>query len=120
MCRASNTQILNGTYYLPQVSKAIRPDSSIHGKIETLEGVCEALANKEESTLVSNQDARQMNLPPDSVDYIFTDPPYVGKVQYGELNFVWESWLGYSGDWLANEIVVNPFRQKSLGGSRND
>jgi DNA modification methylase len=32
-----------------------------------------------------------MENPAISVDYIFTDPPYAGKVQYGELNFVWEA-----------------------------
>ncbi len=50
----------------------------------------------------------------ESVDYVFTDPPYVDKIQYGELNFVWEAWLGLDGSWLANEIVVNPFRKKGL------
>ena len=29
------------------------------------------------------------------IDYIFTDPPYADTVQYGELNFVWEAWLGF-------------------------
>jgi hypothetical protein len=38
----------------------------------------------------------------------------VHKVQYGELNFVWESWLGFSGDWLKNEIIVNPYRNKTV------
>jgi hypothetical protein len=38
----------------------------------------------------------------------------VDKVQYGELNFVWESWLGFDGSWLKDEIVVNPFRGKTV------
>ena len=33
--------------------------------------------------------------PANSIDYIFTDPPYADKVQYGELNFVWEAWLDF-------------------------
>lgn len=29
----------------------------------------------------------------DSVDYIFTDPPFGGNLMYSELNFMWEAWL---------------------------
>ena len=57
-------------------------------------------------------DARQLDLPGDSIDYIFTDPPYADAVQYGELNFVWESWLGGTPDWHGDEIVVNRSRGK--------
>ena len=53
-------------------------------------------------------------IPSDSVDYIFTDPPYGGAVQYAELNFVWESWLGLNTEWHEEEIIVNHTRNKSL------
>ena len=62
--------------------------------------------------LVTMADARQLDLPGDSIDYIFTDPPYADAVQYGELNFVWESWLGGTPDWHGDEIVVNRARGK--------
>lgn len=29
----------------------------------------------------------------DSIDYIFTDPPFGGNIMYSELNILWESWL---------------------------
>jgi len=32
-------------------------------------------------------------LPADSVDYVFTDPPYGGSIQFGELSYLWVSWL---------------------------
>ena len=63
---------------------------------------------------VSNDDVNSVSLPRATTDYIFTDPAYVEKVQYGELNFVWEAWLGFSGEWLKAEIIVNPFRGKGL------
>jgi hypothetical protein len=44
------------------------------------------------------------------VDYIFTDPPYGGSIQYGELNFMWEAWLGLSTAWHDQEIIVNRTR----------
>lgn len=121
MCRASNTQIMNGTYYVPQVSKAVRPDKSIASKKDKLVEVYEHLSSGPITEVaVSNADCRELNIPDQSIDYIFTDPPYVDKVQYGELNFVWESWAGYDGKWLANEIVVNPYRNKSLDDWQRD
>jgi 16S rRNA G966 N2-methylase RsmD len=31
--------------------------------------------------------------PENTVDYIFTDPPFGGNLMYSELNFLWEAWL---------------------------
>lgn len=52
-------------------------------------------------------------IPSSSLDYIFTDPPYAEKVQYGELNFVWEAWLGFDTHWHDEEIIVNEVRDKT-------
>ena len=49
-----------------------------------------------------------------SIDYIFTDPPYADKVQYGELNFIWEAWLDFDTTWHDEEIIVNEVRGKSV------
>lgn len=58
----------------------------------------------------------------DVVDYVFADPSYGGSVQYGELNYLWASWLGHGEDYLrtmtADEIVVNDRQDKSLESYR--
>ena len=60
---------------------------------------------------ISTQSACELGSIPDgSVDYVFTDPPYGGAVQYAELNFVWEAWLGCDAVWHSDEIVVNHTR----------
>lgn len=49
-------------------------------------------------------------MPDDSVDYVITDPPYGGSIQYGELLYMWNAWTR-STDGVAavsrDEIVVN-------------
>ena len=35
-------------------------------------------------------------------DFCFTDPPYAGSIQYGELSFMWARWLGFNGDYLTD------------------
>ncbi|HNS95578.1 MAG TPA: DNA methyltransferase [Polyangiaceae bacterium] len=64
---------------------------------------------------LSTQSCTDLSAIPDaSIDYIFTDPPYGGMVQYGELNFLWEAWLGLPTDWHRHEIIVNRTRGLSL------
>jgi adenine-specific DNA methylase len=43
-----------------------------------------------------------------SVDYIFTDPPYGGHISYLDLSTLWNSWLGLSPDFRKreNELIV--------------
>lgn len=53
-------------------------------------------------------------IPDGSVDFVFLDPPYSDKIQFLELNFVWESWLGVAEEWGEEEIVLNKARGKSL------
>lgn len=57
-------------------------------------------------------------MPEDSVDYIFTDPPYDASIQFGELSFMWVSWLKMNGDYIedvvSNEIVRNERQGKDF------
>ncbi|MCX5804250.1 MAG: DNA methyltransferase, partial [Proteobacteria bacterium] len=58
------------------------------------------------------------DMPEDSVDYIFTDPPYDASVQFGELSYMWVSWLkmdrGFLDSIVSNEIVRNERQQKDF------
>ena len=57
-------------------------------------------------------------MPGGAVDYIFTDPPYDASIQYGELSYMWVSWLKMNGDYLkdivANEIIRNERQHKDF------
>ena len=45
-------------------------------------------------SIVSNQASNDLkNIPNNSIDYIFVDPPFGSNIMYSELNFVLESWL---------------------------
>lgn len=49
----------------------------------------------------------------DSVDLIFTDPPFGGNINYSEMNLLWESWLGCYTD-SRHEAVVNRVQGKGV------
>lgn len=52
-------------------------------------------------------------IPKNSVDYVFTDPPYGGAIQYFELSTLWSSWLKIDLDYN-DEITVNPNQKKDF------
>jgi DNA modification methylase len=105
-----------GTYYLPpsfaeeNVYKYFC--NKFYRNLKGLELINRTIVSTE--CIISTQSATDMHsIPPNSVDYIYTDPPYSNNVQYGELNFVWEAWLGFNTDWHDQEIIVNETRNKS-------
>ncbi len=52
-------------------------------------------------------------IPSNSVDYIFTDPPYGDAVPYLELDYMWSSWLDFKPN-FEDEIIISdsPIRNK--------
>ena len=47
----------------------------------------------------------------ESIDYVFTDPPFGGNINYSEMNFLWESWLRKHTN-NHEEAIVNPIQGK--------
>lgn len=115
MCEAVNTQITKGTYYLPQTFKELVPINSIATKIRTVSDAQEQMLLKSNNLMISTESiAKPVGIPRNSIDYIFTDPPYADKVQYGELNFVWEAWMDFETNWHDEEIIINEIRGKTV------
>ncbi|KIT16372.1 DNA methyltransferase [Jannaschia aquimarina] len=52
-------------------------------------------------------------LPENSVDLIFTDPPFGGNINYSEMNILWESWLGKFTD-ATSEAIMNRSQGKGV------
>lgn len=64
--------------------------------------------------LVVNDSATSMKrIPDNSVDLIFTDPPFGGNINYSEMNLLWESWLGMYTE-TSSEAIVNRVQGKGV------
>lgn len=57
--------------------------------------------------------ATDMTILPNSIDYIFTDPPFGSNINYSEMNYLWESWIGVKTE-NSDEAIVNKTQKKSL------
>lgn len=63
---------------------------------------------------------KPLSIPSNSIDYVFTDPPYGGSVQYMELSALWVAWLkGKHNDPRFNlnfdeEVTINDAQGKDF------
>ncbi len=81
--------------------------------------------NNDKNILISTQSALNLGshpakIPKESIDYVFTDLPYGGSIQYGELSTLWLSWLkGEKNDSrfemkFDEEITINDAQKKDF------
>ena len=108
--------ITKGTYYIPPTFKDMNVVDSLDRKFGAItRGLGDITTNLDfTELLISTKDCTQLDdIPSNSIDYVFTDPPYSWKVQFGELNFIWEAWLKLNTRWHDQEIIVNDVRGKT-------
>lgn len=70
---------------------------------------------KDEIILNTASLSNMLNIQTDSIDYIFTDPPFGSNLNYSELSFIWEAWLKV----ITNnrlEAIINKVQNKGLAG----
>lgn len=65
---------------------------------------------------VLQNDVKKLDLKSESIDYIFTDPPYGDAVPYFEQSIIWNSWLKFEPDYL-NEIVISDSKTRNKNTS---
>lgn len=82
------------------------------GKLEDLMPVFNI--KKDRDVIINCGDAGHLeNIPGNSVDYIFTDPPFGDNLMYSELSFIWEAWLKTITD-NTNEAIMAPSQNKTI------
>ncbi|MBR0418119.1 MAG: hypothetical protein IJI66_03015 [Erysipelotrichaceae bacterium] len=102
---------LSGTLYIPYFQAEINIINLLEEKLKAIDSI---VGTKDNKTIVSNQSTTDLrNIPINSIDYIFTDPPFGDNLNYSELNFLWESWLNIQTN-NKQEAVINDVQGKSL------
>lgn len=106
------------TLYVPSIGTEEEPFHHIENKFKKIvNGINEIQRESQypyRNILISTEDARHLKeIPNNSIDYVFTDPPYGYRIQYGEMNFIWESWLKLNSTWHNDEIIINETRHLS-------
>lgn len=103
---------LSGLLYVPSISqemalfRLLRKTISQRTCLKDIEGqhLCSI-------SLQSATDSR--NIANDTIDYIFTDPPFGGNLMYSEANCLSESWLRLTTN-NGKEAIMNKSQQKGI------
>ncbi len=80
---------LKGTLYIAPIRSEVSPRYAWSGKIEKM---AKLITNP--SCCITTGSATQLDIPDNSIDYVFIDPPFGANIMYSELNLMWETWLG--------------------------
>jgi DNA modification methylase len=81
---------LSGTLYIGSTVSEPSPTYVLSGKIKRFAG---AIPSNGRSAIVTTGSLARVDIPDDSIDYVFIDPPFGDNLPYAELNFLWEAWL---------------------------
>jgi len=107
-------QTLAGTLYLSSISVETNPIYRFE-----LRGASAGFTASGGKVIVACQSATDFEAIQDnSLDYIFTDPPFGGNIMYSELNFLWEAWLGVKTN-IIPEAITNATQMKKLEQYQN-
>ncbi len=102
---------LSGTMYVSSMVSEANPFNAYSGKVAKFADALKS--NKDNTYCISTGSTTNLLINDNTCDYIFTDPPFGDNLNYSELSFLWESWLGI----ITNEkfeAIINPTMGKSL------
>ncbi|MDP4280446.1 MAG: DNA methyltransferase [Dehalococcoides mccartyi] len=104
-----------GNYYVPPINRELNVFDAFVRKATDIEQAKSIYFNgvKSGKVMISTESALDLSaIPSNSVDYIFTDPPYGNTYQYRELNAVWNGWLINDASPHPEDMVVNEYQGK--------
>ena len=106
-------QYLTGVYYVPSQHAECTPWYILEGKLRRLCDTFTRLRFHTNDCIIATSSASESGLPSDSVDYIFTDPPFGDNLAYAELNFLIEAFHRVFTN-SAPEAIISPTQHKGL------
>ena len=82
-------------------------------KLKTIARAFDITFNLKGKVEVHQKSSCTVSLADESVDYVFTDPPFGGNIPYAEINFINEAWLRRYTD-RTEEAIISSCQGKSV------
>jgi|JI10StandDraft_1071094.scaffolds.fasta_scaffold16946_9 16S rRNA G966 N2-methylase RsmD len=86
----------------------------VQRKIKTFAAAFELLHGLAGEATIVTGSSTNVHLPDESIDYVFTDPPFGGYIPYSEINQLNELWLGQTTR-IDDEAIISPSQGKGVG-----
>ena len=106
-------QNLSGTLYIGSQYVEVSPWYILDGKLKGLIKAFSMTSKFNNDVVVETGSAEHSGIPSDSIDYIFTDPPFGDNLMYSELNFLTEAWMQVITN-NGSEAIVNNSQKKGV------
>ncbi|MEJ5218848.1 DNA methyltransferase [Cognatishimia sp. D5M38] len=111
--KANVNQWLNGVYYIPSLHEETAYWRILEGKLKRLVAALSVKFSRLGSASATTGSATNLALSDNSIDYVFTDPPFGENIFYADLNFQLEAWHGVVTS-ASNEAIIDKFKGKGL------
>lgn len=98
-----------------KVNAAIKATDSLFGRGSSLFGQASLLEefSKQDVTYEITSANRLKHLDDESIDYVFTDPPFGSNIFYSDMNLFYEAWLGEITDHTSEAVVYTTGNRKN-------
>jgi hypothetical protein len=106
-------QYLTGVYYVASQIVDVSPWYILAGKLSRLSSAFARPVSVPGTAIVTTGTCAALAMPDNSVDYVFTDPPFGANIFYADLNFLVEAWHRVRTDAEPESIVDQP-KKKGL------
>jgi rubredoxin len=112
------SQYMKGIYYIPSQHSEVTPWYILAGKLKRLIKAFEKSPIIANQAIVNTGTAAKLSLTDNSIDYIFTDPPFGENIYYADLNFLVEPWHKVKTD-ATTEAIVDKAKNKDIAAYQN-
>lgn len=106
---------MTGAIYISSLPTETNVFNSVEGKIKSIIQMHDKKSTHSDKTslITTNSLTNVSKLNAESIDYIFTDPPFGENLNYSELSYIWESWLKVKTN-NKSEAIMNKVQNKGL------
>lgn len=104
---------MTGVYYVASQTSECSPWYNLGGKVNRLPKAFESQYAKSSEVVTGTGSTARSQISDQSIDYIFTDPPFGENIYYADLNFMVESWYGVLSNATA-EAIVDKAKKKGM------
>jgi DNA modification methylase len=108
-----HTAGMPGTLFFPSVTHEYPIFDPLERRIKIAQELIPYAEQFGNDVIVSCGSLAETTIPNNSVDYIFTDPPFGANLNYSELSYLWESWLKVHTN-TYSEAIISQRQNKKL------
>lgn len=106
-------QYLTGVYYIGSQIVEVSPWYILDGKLKRLKKTFKPMPSTLSGAAITTGDCARIPVAANSIDYVFTDPPFGANIFYADLNILVESWHK-ALTCVEGEAIVDEPKKKGL------